>query len=177
MKPVLAVFLSFVVLSACGGGSARLGTPVTLPPGPITIQNTVPFIPGNHIANNIKQECDLNSQLSVFIKEYATENAVELRGVDALDTSEPGNVLKIEITHSVSQGNAFIGHRKYTAVRGELYDNGKLLASFTGARNSGGGAFAGFKGSCAVLGRTVKALGKDIATWLKQPSNNAHLGD
>jgi len=177
MKTALAVLLSFFVLSACGGGSARLGTPVTLTPGPITIQNTVPFSPGNHIANNIKQECDLNQQLAVFIKEYAIEKGVELRGVDVLDMSGPGNVLKIEITDSVSQGNAFIGHRKFTAIRGELFDNGKLLASFTGARNSGGGAFAGFKGSCAVLGRTVKALGEDIATWLKQPSNNAHLGD
>ncbi len=177
MKPTLPVIFSFFVLSACGGGSARLGTPVTLTPGPITIQNTVPFSPGNNIANNIKQECDLNQQLSAFIKEYATEKGVELRGVDVLDTSGSGNVVKIEITHAISMGNAFLGHRKSTSVKGELYDNGKLLASFTGGRNSGGGAFAGFKGSCAVLGRTVKVLGQDIATWLKQPSNNAHLGD
>jgi len=177
MKTALTVVLSILVLSGCGGSIARPGTSVTLTPGPITIQNTVPYSPGNAIANNIKNECVLDQQLADFIKESAAESGLELRGVDVIDTNGPGNILKLEITHAVSSGNAFIGHRKYTAIRGELFDNGKLLASFTGARNSGGGAFAGFKGSCAVLGRTVKALGNDIATWLKQPSNNAHLGD
>jgi hypothetical protein len=28
-----------------------------------------------------------------------------------------------------------------------------------------------------VLGRTVKALGKDIATWLAKPQDGAELGD
>jgi hypothetical protein len=40
-----------------------------------------------------------------------------------------------------------------------------------------GGAFGGFKGSCSVLGRTVKALGKDIAQWLVQPAKGSQLGD
>ena len=177
MKIALTALLSLLVLSACGWSRARLGTPVTLPPGPITIQNTVPYSPGNAIANNIKQECGINQQLSDFMKEYAVEKGLELRGADVLDTSGPGNVLKIEITHAISAGNAFIGHRKSTSIRGELYDNGKLLASFTGSRNSGGGAFAGFKGSCSVLGRTVKVLGEDIVIWLKHPANNAHVGD
>lgn len=175
MKKVLAILLVLLFASACGGPKGRMGTPVTLPPGPITIQNSIPYTPGNTIADNIKQECDLTRQLADFIKESAVEKGLELRGVDVLDTSGPGNVLKIEITRAMSLGNAFIGHRKSTSVKGELYDNGKLLASFTGARNSGGGVFAGFKGSCSVLGRTVKVLGEDITAWLKQPSNNAHL--
>jgi hypothetical protein len=45
--------------------------------------------------------------------------------------------------------------------------------SFRGER----GAFAGFKGSCSVLGHTVKALGSDIADWLVKPSEDADLGD
>ena len=40
-----------------------------------------------------------------------------------------------------------------------------------------GGAFAGYKGSCSVLGRTVKAMGKDVAQWLKAPTDEAALGD
>ncbi len=175
MKTALAIFLVLLVLSACGGSKGRKGTPVTLPPGPITIQNMVPYAPGNTIADNIKQECDLNRRLADFMKEAGIEQGLDLRGVDVLDINGPGNVLKIEITRAISSGNAFIGHRKSTSVKGELYENGKLLASFTGARNSGGGVFAGFKGSCSVLGRTVKVLGEDITAWLKQPSNNAHL--
>jgi hypothetical protein len=40
-----------------------------------------------------------------------------------------------------------------------------------------GGAFAGYKGSCSVLGRTIKAIGKDVAEWMKAPSKDAQLGD
>jgi len=40
-----------------------------------------------------------------------------------------------------------------------------------------GGAFGGFKGNCSVLGRTVKALGEDIAGWLTHPDKDGLLGD
>jgi hypothetical protein len=40
-----------------------------------------------------------------------------------------------------------------------------------------GGAFGGFKGNCSVLGRTVRALGEDIAGWLAQPGKDGMLGD
>ncbi len=74
-------------------------------------------------------------------------------------------------------GNAFIGHQKYSASRGTLFENGEKIASFEARRQSMGGAFAGYKGSCSVLGRTVKAMGKDIAQWLKEPIDKAMLGD
>jgi len=58
-----------------------------------------------------------------------------------------------------------------------LYKNGKRQAGFTASRVSGGGAFGGFKGSCSVLGRTVKILGSDVSLWLLHPVDGAHLGD
>lgn len=177
MKTILTVLCFLLVLSACGGSKIRLGTPVSLPPGPITVPNSVRYSAGNTIANNIKQECSLNQQLAAYIQEFAAEKGLKVRGVDVIDTGTTGNVLDVEITHALSAGNTFIGHRKSTSVRGELYQNGKFLASFTGSRVSGGGVFGGYKGSCSVLGRTVKVLGQDIATWLKQPTNNAHLGN
>ncbi len=41
----------------------------------------------------------------------------------------------------------------------------------------GSGAFGGFKGTCSILGRCIEALGKDIATWLKDPEMDSQLGD
>jgi hypothetical protein len=78
---------------------------------------------------------------------------------------------------AVSMGNAFLGHQKFTKVRGTLLQDGTKVASFKARRNSMGGAFAGFKGSCSVLGRTVEAMGEDIATWLTDPRDGASLGD
>ena len=38
-------------------------------------------------------------------------------------------------------------------------------------------AFATFKGTCSILGRCVKALGRDVSEWLQHPSERAVLGD
>ena len=97
--------------------------------------------------------------------------------VDSIDTVAEGRVLKLELVEALTMGNAFIGHHKYTKVRGTLYENGAVVADFRGRTNSMGGFAIGYKGSCSVLGRTVKALSKDIAAWLKSPVDDARLGD
>ena len=62
MKTALAVLLSFFVLSACGGGSARLGTSVTLSPGPITINGPILYIQPNMIGQNV-WECQATNNV------------------------------------------------------------------------------------------------------------------
>ncbi|MBI3171217.1 MAG: hypothetical protein HYZ32_01320 [Hydrocarboniphaga effusa] len=70
-----------------------------------------------------------------------------------------------------------MGHYKGVTVTGKLFQNGKQTGSFVATRKSGGGAFGGFKGSCAVLGRCSETIGKDIAKWLAAPTEGAKLGD
>lgn len=144
---------------------------------PVKVPDKVPYAENNDVAGKIKHECRINEQLSEYIVEYAEEHKVATKVVDATDATMPGRVLVVEITDAISRGNAFIGHRKATSVRGTLYQDGQKVASFVGERDSMGGAFAGFKGSCSVLGRTVKALGSDIAEWLAKPTDDAQLGD
>lgn len=147
------------------------------PTGTVAFHSVIPYAENNRIAANIKKECNLPTKLSDFIKAYAQDYNVSVEQKPSVSSSDPGSVLMVEIVESVSQGNAFLGHRKYTEIEGKLYQDGAMVASFRAARNSGGGAFGGWKGSCAVLGRTVKALGKDVARWLKAPVQNASLGD
>lgn len=143
----------------------------------IKVPQSVPFSEDAEIAGKIKNECHINQQLGEFIAEYAKENHLDTESVEKTDDSMPGRVLVVEIRDAISEGNPFIGHHKSTSVRGALYQDGTKIGSFKGRRNSMGGAFAGYKGSCSVLGRTVKALGKDIAEWMVSPSENAQLGD
>lgn len=145
--------------------------------GTTVIASEIPFAEHNSIAGNIKHDCHLPKKLSDFIKTYADSYHVPLELKPTVSSSDPGRVLVIEITDAMSAGNAFIGHRKYTQIAGKLYQDGKAIGSFEASRNSGGGAFAGFKSSCAVLGRTVKVLGRDVANWLKAPAMNSMLGD
>ncbi|WP_221894969.1 hypothetical protein [Bathymodiolus japonicus methanotrophic gill symbiont] len=50
---------------------------------------------------------------------------------------------------------------------------GKKTRTFTANR----GFMGAYKGTCALLGRCTKALGKDIAEWLNNPVGGASLGD
>jgi hypothetical protein len=62
-------------------------------------------------------------------------------------------------------------------VKGSLSQKGKILGDFKARRYSGGGMFGGYKGTCAILRRCVKTLGKDVAEWLAQPTSQAVLCD
>lgn len=167
MKNVSKIAMAVFFVVACTWVSAE----------PIKVPQSVPYAQDNDVAGNIKKECPLGTQLAGFIVEYSKQRGIATEAVAATDDKTPGRVLVVEIRNAESQGNAFIGHRKTTSVRGALYQDGAKVGSFRGRRDSMGGAFAGFKGSCSVLGRTVKALGGDIAEWLAKPSENAELGD
>ncbi|MBP6750825.1 MAG: hypothetical protein KA144_14405 [Xanthomonadaceae bacterium] len=143
----------------------------------LQVQRPVPYSEDGDIADNIKQECKIDEQLADFIQEYAKKNGTEVTFVSGPVDTAAGRVLDVRITNAISMGNAFMGHQKGTTVAGTLYENGQKIASFKARRHSMGGAFAGYKGSCSVLGRTVKTIGEDIAGWLKAPTDGAKLGD
>jgi hypothetical protein len=144
---------------------------------PVLVPLSVPFSEDAEIAGKIKTECHINDQLGEFIAKFAKEKNVATHSVQATNKDMPGRVLVVEIRDAISEGNPFIGHHKSTSVRGALYQDGTLLGNFKGRRNSMGGFGAGYKGSCSVLGRTVRALGEDIAGWMAAPSADAQLGD
>ncbi len=142
----------------------------------ITVSDEIPFAEDAVIKGAIKKDCALPTKFPPFIESFGKEFGVDVKVSSSASKSDPA-YLHVEITDAVSRGNAFIGHTKFTEATGTLYRNGEEVASFVGQRYSGGGAFGGYKGSCSVLGRTVKALGKDIALWLQNPEDGAQLGD
>ena len=161
---ILGITLSFSVSAFAAGQT-------------VSIPRSVPFAAESDVAGNIKRECAIDVKLSDFIAEYAAERRIPVSVVDKTDASMPGRVLVLEIVDAESSGNAFIGHHKSTKVRGSYFEDSKLVGSFKVRRDSMGGMFAGFKGSCSVLGRTVREIGKDIAEWMVHPVPDAELGD
>lgn len=127
------------------------------------------------IPRAVEAECALPQKLIQFTREYARGD------FDALETAgkapSKGRFLKLEITHVEGAGGGAWSGAKSVTIRGSLQVDGKPGASFAARRISGGGAFGGFKGTCAILGRDVKALGKDVADWLRSPVDGARLGD
>lgn len=134
--------------------------------GEIQIPTDVGYAAEAAVPQNIRNECTtLGTKLSTFIEQYASSNGVATKRVEKLGKS--GRALRAEFTQAMSSGNAFIGHQKSMTVRVELFENGESQGSTTLTRNSMGGFAGGFKGSCSVLGRITKALGRDVADWLK----------
>jgi hypothetical protein len=144
----------------------------------VRVPRDIPWSEDAEIQRKVRDECvKLQGQLADYTQEFGREFGVDVTLADEVSADDAGRVLQMEIVEAVSLGNAFIGHRKYTRIRGTLFEDGQRVAAFQGMRTSMGGAFAGYKGSCSVLGRTVKALGKDVAMWLKDPKDEAELGD
>jgi hypothetical protein len=86
-------------------------------------------------------------------------------------------VLTIEIVNVHGTGGGAYSGAKSVVIEGTLQENGKVIGTFEGSRYSGGGFWGGFKGTCSILGRCVKALGNDVAIWMENPYKGAKLGD
>lgn len=142
----------------------------------ILVIKSVTFSRDATIRDAVKKECSLPGKLTQFIEKNAASQYEKI-----LSDSNPSvtntQVLAIEIEQVQGTGGGAWSGAKSVLVKGRLTKNGRALGDFKARRYSGGGAFGAYKGTCAILGRCVKTLGKDIATWLKNPTSNAVLGD
>jgi len=162
-------------MTGCGSNSSQVNTAVASKDAKVIyISNSAGFAKGARINPAIKKECNLNAQIIDYLKIFGVKNNINF--VVTANKKAKKNTLNLTIDNAVSEGNAFIGHRKFVSISGTLKDNGKTY-SFKAARKSGGGFFGAYKSSCAVLGGTVKRLARDTAEWTTMPNDGDRLGD
>ena len=140
------------------------------------VVSPVPFAEDSGATGNVKDECTLETRLPQFIAEAAKRGVKVVIG-PAPEEGAEGKYLYLEFTHVLGAGGGAWSGPKSVTAKGELIENGEVIGSFISSRFSTGGAFGGYKGTCSILGRCIKAMGKDIAAWLKSPTMDAHLGD
>ncbi len=177
------VFFIVISLSACGGNSnlksgsesvaVTLGDQIDV----LNVQHTIKVVASGTINSRALRECNLQSQLPELLEQEAGKKGIAVNRVKTLDTQATGYNLLVEFTQIVNGGNVFFGHRKYTQIHVTLFKDGQKVSEADAGRRSGGGFAGGFKGACAVLGRTLEANAKDVALWLSNPVNNDRLGD
>jgi hypothetical protein len=138
----------------------------------VKVLRVIPFSEGSQIADKIRSECQLQTQVPHFLDQQSKQVTL----VDA-DPGKAGLVLELSIEEVFAPGGGAWSGPKWMAVVGTLREDGREIARFRAKRLSGGGMFAGYKGTCAIVGRCAKAIGSDIATWLEKPEDGAHLGD
>lgn len=128
------------------------------------------------IRKAIRRECSLDGKLTTFIERYAAGQYGQILN-DAAAAPAGAQILTIEIDQVRGEGGGAWSGPKEVVIKGHVSQDGKLLGDFRGRRYSGGGMFGAYKGTCAILARCVKALGNDVARWLRHPEPKAVLGD
>ncbi|MDG4811610.1 hypothetical protein P8629_01195 [Hydrogenovibrio sp. 3SP14C1] len=169
-------------LAACGGTntvqpSSTAKLPIDSKIQNMSISKIIKVKQGPMVSQSALVECQLPSQFPQLLKQKAADDNINVTLVDQLNKDAKGYQLAAEFTQIMSAGNAFIGHRKYSQIHLTLYKDGKKLSESDLGRYSGGGMFAGFKGSCSVLRRTVEANAQDAVVWLNSPVDGAKMGD
>lgn len=175
----LAVALSMLASCTSSKGSGTQSQTTFTPSGSgpvLVIQNEIPFSPDAEVRKAVRTDCHLPEKLSRFIKEYASDYSSQILS-ESTNAPKGAQILTVEIFNVMGGGGGAWSGGKSVSIKGALQQNGETIGSFKARRFSGGGMFGGYKGTCSIMGRCVKTLGRDVAEWLRHPSQNAILGD
>ncbi|MFK8016709.1 MAG: hypothetical protein AB8G17_14845 [Gammaproteobacteria bacterium] len=143
----------------------------------IVAPQDVPFGADTMVRDKVRDECNLEGKIAKFIVDFGKKKK-DYTIVSERPASGAYHVLTAEIVEVVGAGGGAWSGAKAVKVKGQLAtSSGEVIGTFSAGRYSGGGAFGGYKGTCAILGRCTKAIGKDIAQWLENPRMNSMLGD
>ena len=134
---------------------------------PLLVSPSADYGPNSAVPDNIKAECTLPAAQTESVLAALNAAGITAQAAPTGAVRAKGRFLKLEIVSAISAGNAFLGHKKQVTTGAHLFENGKEIAQTTKTRDSMGGAFAGYRGSCSVLHRCTTTLGKDIAEWVK----------
>ena len=165
-----SLFLFVAVIVAAVASTAQAEDAV------YTVARSVPIAETSGASRGVRASCTLDTRLPGFIENYARKGVKVVMSDEPLDSLE-GKVLHLEIVQVLGAAGGGWSGPKTVTVEGELTENGDVIGSFTATRFSTGGWYGQYKSTCSILGRCIKAIGKDIAAWLRNPTKDALLGD
>jgi hypothetical protein len=157
-----ALFLSALILALPVVASAGSET--------ITIPKKVAFKKGINVPAAVRKECNLETESASIIGKVLSDEGYKVVQADHVSRNTRGKALELGISRLFATGGPFAP--KQLEINGVLHDNGKLAGSFLDIRRT-----SGFGPTCARLVYDARAIGKDIAQWLKHPKPDSRLGD
>ena len=157
MKPSVLLFSALLSTAALSAAAQDIHIP-----------KDVLFDPSITIPERL-EVCTMGTDVAASIRRYGP-NVVA-------DGAKTGRYVDMAFTEIHAPGGSAWSGPKWLEITGTMRENGKDIAAFRAKRFSTGGAFGVFKGTCGILKRITKAMGQDIAAWLRDPVDGAELGD
>jgi hypothetical protein len=149
--------------AALGALLALLGAPAA-GAQTVTVSRSIGFAPEASVRQQIVDEC----RLQTVVPSALADSSGKVELVDGKGDLE----LVISDVHGPG-GGVFSGP-KWVEVKGKLRRGGEVL-TFRAKRVSVADPFAG--GTCGILAKCGRNIGKDIAAWLEAPVSGAEIGD
>ncbi|ARN19407.1 hypothetical protein [Piscinibacter gummiphilus] len=135
---------------------------------PVYLETPVTYAPNAGVVDKVKEECKIED---MFVREaspfFSKANGGE--ATIAADADPKASRVRVQITHVLGVGGGAWSGPKSMSIEASLVENGKVTRTTKLTRSTTGGAFGGFKGTCTILERSAKALGKDVVGWVANP--------
>ncbi len=147
--------LSCAVLGAAMLGSAAQAAPMLLSP--------VRYDPAASVPDKVREECRIDFQLE---SEISNALARRFKLPSGKTTSTDGETVRATITYVLGTAAGSWSGPKSITILVELLNNGKVERSTKLHRTS---LPFGFRGTCAILDRDARSLGKDVVKWVEDP--------
>lgn len=160
-------------LSACSSTPQNLKNPDVT----VAALKKISFSDDANVRDAVREECEIQTQVPRFLKEFGREFGIKVKLVNDLEDVETDRTIEMEITRVHAPGGGGWSGAKSMTVKAKVYEDGSMIGDATATRHSSGGMFAGYKGTCSIVGRCAEAIGQDLARWLQNPSSDARLGD
>jgi hypothetical protein len=157
--------------------SPEENTDLSDPSRVVTLVSPIEFAEDSRVRDAIRAECRLPQKLERFIKQFSAEQNIAVNSSNKPADQIQGEVLVVEIVSAFGPGGGAYSGGKSVTIEAKLTDGDQALGDLEARRVSGGGAFAAFKGTCDILGRNVRTLGSDVATFLVSPHEGARMGN
>jgi hypothetical protein len=123
--------------------------------------------PNAPISDAARRECNVDTHVGTQVFQRVGEKYPGTEQVASADGLAPDKTfLKVTLMSVVGHGGGGWSGSKAISIRADVLRGTKVIATQRMNRQSGGGAFGGVMGTCAIFERIAGALGRDVAAWL-----------
>jgi hypothetical protein len=138
---------------------------------PLFVQIPALIDPTAPVPNAVRTQCDVDKMLADDVLAAINDDYGPAQSIPSVAAGS-GRVVRLTITEVYGLGGGAWSGGKYMSARAELLQDGKQIDYVNLKRTSGGGILGGVTGTCGILDRIGRALGKDTVRWLKNLDRN-----